>query len=120
MAHNIESMFYTRTKPWHGLGTEVKSAPTSNDALIYAGLDWTVDQKDVYTEDGSIISGYKANTRNTDNSILGIVSDRYKVVQNEDFPAFHRNQTRFRFLRTKNVVIENNEFSDGDASVSEE
>lgn len=84
MAHNVESMFFTRTKPWHGLGTEVKSAPTSNDALIYAGLDWTVDQKDVYTEDGSIISGYKANTRNTDNSILGIVSDRYKVVQNEE------------------------------------
>lgn len=84
MAHNVESMFFTRTKPWHGLGTEVKSAPTSNDALIYAGLDWTVDQKDVYTEDGSIISGYKANTRNTDDSILGIVSDRYKVVQNEE------------------------------------
>ena len=43
-----------------------------------------------------------------------------KVVQNEDFPAFHSNKTRFRLLRAKNVVIENNEFSDGDASVSEE
>ena len=84
MAANVESMFFVRTKPWHGLGTEVKSAPTSNDALIYAGLDWTVEQKDVYTEDGSMIPGYKANTRNTDNSILGIVSDRYKVVQNEE------------------------------------
>lgn len=84
MAANVESMFYVREKPWHGLGTEVKFAPTSADALICAGLDWTVEQKDVYTEDGSIISGYKANTRNTDNSILGIVSDRYKVVQNED------------------------------------
>lgn len=84
MAHNVESMFFTRTKPWHGLGTEVKSAPTSNDALVYAGLDWTVDQKDVYTEDGSMILGYKANTRSTDDSILGIVSDRYKVVQNEE------------------------------------
>lgn len=84
MAANVESMFYVREKPWHGLGTEVKFAPTSAGALICAGLDWTVEQKDVYTEDGSIISGYKANTRNTDNSILGIVSDRYKVVQNED------------------------------------
>ena len=53
-------------------------------------------------------------------SIDGLTFRGNKVVQNEDFPAFHRNQTRFRFLRTKNVVIENNEFSDGDASVSEE
>ena len=53
-------------------------------------------------------------------SIDGLTFRGNKVVQNEDFPAFHKNQTRFRLLRTKNVVIENNEFSDGDASVSEE
>ena len=84
MAANVESMFYVREKPWHGLGVEVKEAPTSSAALVYAGLDWTVEQKDVYTQDGNLIAGYKANTRNTDNTILGIVSDRYKVVQNED------------------------------------
>ena len=39
MAHHIESMFYTRTKPWHGLGAEVKFVPTSVDALVYAGLN---------------------------------------------------------------------------------
>ena len=59
-------------------------APTSADALTCAGLDWEVVQKDVYTEDGSLISGYKANIRNTDDAILGIVSTRYKIVQNED------------------------------------
>ena len=53
-------------------------------------------------------------------SIDGLTFRGNKVVQNEDFPAFHRNKTRFRLLRAKNVVIENNEFSDGDASVSEE
>lgn len=84
MSANVETMFYVRQKPWHGLGTEVKEAPSSTDALIYAGLDWEVIQKDVYTEDGSLISGYKANLRSTDSSALGIVSDRYKVVQNED------------------------------------
>ena len=84
MAANVETMFYVREKPWHGLGVEVTEAPTSSDALVYAGLDWTVEQKDVYTQDGNLIAGYKANTRNTDNTILGIVSDRYKVVQNED------------------------------------
>lgn len=53
-------------------------------------------------------------------SIDGLTFRGNKIVQNEDFPAFHKNQTRFRLLCTKNVVIENNEFSDGDASVSEE
>ena len=43
MAHNIESMFYTREKPWHGLGTMVQEAPTSSEALRLAGLDWTVE-----------------------------------------------------------------------------
>ena len=84
MSANVETMFYVREKPWHGLGTEVQEAPTSADALIYAGLDWEVLQKDVYAEDGSLIPGYKVNTRSTDNAALGIVSDRYKVVQNED------------------------------------
>ena len=84
MAANIESMFYTREKPWHGLGTMVSKSPTSKDALIYAGLNWHVLQKNVYTADGKLVEGYKANVRNTDNSTLGIVSDRYKVVQNEE------------------------------------
>lgn len=53
-------------------------------------------------------------------SIDGLLFKGNTIKQNEDFPAFHKNQTRFRFLRAKNVVIENNEFSDGDASVSEE
>lgn len=84
MSANVETMFYVRQKPWHGLGTEVQEAPTSADALICAGLDWEVVQKDVYTGDGSLIPGYKVNLRSTDNAALGIVSDRYKVVQNED------------------------------------
>ena len=84
MSANVETMFYVREKPWHGLGTRVEEAPTSADALIYAGLDWLVEQKDVYTQDGILIPSYKANTRSTDDAVLGIVSDRYKVVQNTD------------------------------------
>ncbi len=84
MAANVESMFYVRETPWHGLGTMVAEAPASKDALIYAGLNWQVVQKNVYTEDGDKVFGYKANIRNTDDAVLGIVSDRYKVVQNEE------------------------------------
>ncbi len=84
MSANVETMFYVREKPWHGLGTMVTEAPASADALIWAGLDWQVLQKNVQTEDGGWIAGYKANVRSTDGRVLGIVSDRYKVVQNQD------------------------------------
>jgi len=84
MAANVESMFYVRQVPWHGLGTRVEEAPTSGDALRIAGLNWEVDQTPVYTQEGILIPGYKANRRSTDNAILGIVSDRYKIVQNTE------------------------------------
>ena len=44
MPANVETMFYVREKPWHGLGTRVETAPSSIDALVLAGLDWTVEQ----------------------------------------------------------------------------
>lgn len=88
MAANVETMFYTREKPWHGLGVEVKEAPTSKDALIMAGLNWQVVQKPIMTEEGHLIEGYKANVRETDQQVLGVVSNRYKVVQNEEAFTF--------------------------------
>lgn len=88
MAANVETMFYTREKPWHGLGTMVEEAPDSTHALKLAGLDWRVVQKPIRTMDGVFIPGFKANVRETDDQVLGIVTDRYKVVQNEDAFAF--------------------------------
>lgn len=37
MAANVETMFSVREKPWHGLGTIVKEAPTSADAIRLSG-----------------------------------------------------------------------------------
>lgn len=88
MAANVETMFYTREKPWHGLGTMVQEAPTSEEALVLAGLDWQVTQKAIRTDDGSLISGFKANVRDTDGQVLGVVTSRYKVVQNWEAFAF--------------------------------
>lgn len=87
MSANFESGFSVREVPWHGLGTIVQEAPTSADALRLAELDWNVIQKPVFT-DGIEIPNYKANVRDKDNSVLGIVTDRYKIVQNADAFAF--------------------------------
>jgi phage/plasmid-like protein (TIGR03299 family) len=84
MSHEVETMFYTREKPWHGLGERVEDAICSADALKMAGLNWTVLQKPIFTEDKSEIPGFKANVRSRDGKVLGIVTDRYKVVQNID------------------------------------
>lgn len=88
MAAAVETMFYTREKPWHGLGTMVMEAPDSTSALKLAGLDWSVFQKKLITADGIPVPGYKENVRNTDNRVLGVVTDRYKIVQNHEAFAF--------------------------------
>ena len=88
MAANVETMFYVREVPWHGLGTRVMNAPTSKEALGLAGLDWQVVQEPIYTETEELIEGYKANVRDSDRKVLGVVTDRYKVIQNDEAFAF--------------------------------
>lgn len=94
MSHEVESLMYVsneengRFVPWHGLGTPVQSALTSAEALKVAGLDWKVEARPVFTDNGIKIPGYVANTRDSDNSVLGIVSDKYRIVQNVDAFAF--------------------------------
>lgn len=88
MAANVESMFYVRETPWHGLGTRVLEAPSSKEALSLAGLDWKVIQEPIFTEENELIPGYKANIRDSDRKALGVVTDRYKVIQNEEAFAF--------------------------------
>lgn len=88
MAANVETMFYVREKPWHGLGTKVMEAPKSKEALRIAGLDWKVVQEPVFTETKEKIEGYRVNVRDTDRKVLGVVTERYKVIQNEEAFAF--------------------------------
>lgn len=88
MAANVETMFYVREKPWHGLGTSIEEAPESKEALRLAGLDWKVKQVPIFTDSNTLINGYKANIRDTDGKVLGVVTDRYKVIQNDEAFAF--------------------------------
>lgn len=91
MPANVETMFSVREKPWHGLGVIIQEAVKSEDALKVAGLDWQVISKDVHINvDGQFIRipNQIANTRSSDNQVLGIVTDSYKIVQNKDAFAF--------------------------------
>lgn len=91
MSANVETCMSVREVPWHGLGTIVETAPTSKDALELAGLDWVVESKPIFDANGNEIKGFKANTRNSDNSVLGVVSDRYRIIQNNEAFEFTDN-----------------------------
>ena len=91
MSHEVESMVYVREKPWHSLGVRVEEAMTSAQAIELAGLNWTVETKPIFTESGIQIPGYVSNTRSSDNSILGVVTEKYKIVQNSEAFAFTDN-----------------------------
>lgn len=89
MSHAVESMMYYGAVPWHGLGTKVDEAPNADAALILAGLDWKVASQRIFTEDGQEVPGYRLNRRvsadpQKDKTILGLVTDRYQLVQNDE------------------------------------
>ena len=83
MAHEIETMFYLNETPWHGLGQRLLEVPTIEQAIIAAGLDWSVSTKELYLADGTKAPS-KAVVRESDNSILGVVGEKYTPLQNED------------------------------------
>lgn len=92
MPANIETMFTVREKPWHGLGVVLEDAPNSAEALRASGLDWKVEQHRISIVSDSnetrLIEGYVGNVRSSDSTVLGIVTDRYKVVQNHEAFGF--------------------------------
>ena len=83
-----QTNFNTRKPTWNGLGTDVRQAQTAYEALALSGLDWNVYQQTMTTEEGIPVTGYLANIRDTDDKVLGVVTDKYQVVQNHEAFAF--------------------------------
>lgn len=86
MAHGLmdyDWMVSAKERPWHGIGTVVEDAPTSDEAIKLAKLDWDVVQVPVMAN-GVEIPNYFCNMRDDVNLPLGIVKGRYKIVQNNE------------------------------------
>lgn len=79
-------LYKGETLAW--IRVRVENALSSKDALIAAGLDWEVEQRKIYTEDGYAVHGYFANVRSQDQHTLGVVTKCYKIVQNYEAFAF--------------------------------
>jgi phage/plasmid-like protein (TIGR03299 family) len=90
MAHEVETMFFVGETPWHNVGKRVIEAPTSEEAIKQAELNWQVQKVPLITADGSNRPvDHFAIERLTDKSILGVVGPRFEPLQNnESFKFF--------------------------------
>lgn len=87
MAHNItdtDGAVFHKTAAWHGLGIVVENAPSPNDAMWMAGLDWDVKKVGPIVAGDAQSDDYVAIVRDDNNSILSIQSPDYKPVQNSE------------------------------------
>ncbi len=104
MAHELESQngvasFASFREPaWHGLGTVFTEEKTTSEMLAAANLNnWNVRLEDLETPSHLTSDKnyqYVLRTNPTDNSqtdILGVVGERYHVMQNEDLFSFGDN-----------------------------
>lgn len=85
--HNVETMFSAKETPWHRLGTVTPDVLTAKEAIITAGLDWTVSKRSLITFDSKLdyrlkVPNYYSIARDTDDKVLGVVGNRYTPVQN--------------------------------------
>ena len=87
MAHEIEKddeMFSVKQVPWHGLGKVIKEAPSIEEGIKLANLDWEVKLKDlVIAESGEKVT-HRAVVREDTGKTLGVVGPQWKPLQNKD------------------------------------
>lgn len=74
--------------PWHGLGVNVASAVTSEEAIKLAGLDWHVSKVNLFYEgpDQKMVHADDVFALRRDDTLtkLGHVGTRYQAIQNAD------------------------------------
>jgi phage/plasmid-like protein (TIGR03299 family) len=111
MSHNLNynpltekhSFFSVKEKAWHRLGTIVNDYPISREALVFAGLDYTVEKRALFTYDNENhaangdttikipelkVPDFFATVRTDNETVLGVVGKDYEVVQNVDAFSF--------------------------------
>lgn len=97
MAHNIaenKRMFYTGEAPWHGLGKKLENPATSREAIVAAGLDFEVEKQPLTFMTGDALKTvpqFRATVRKDTGDFLGMVSERYTIVQNAEAFDFFDN-----------------------------
>jgi phage/plasmid-like protein (TIGR03299 family) len=100
MAHEVENMFYVGAAPWHNLGRRFEVPPSLEEALVAAGLDWTVSTEPLFSGAKEQVEAMLTR-RSSDNSILGVVGPNYVPLQNTEAFDFFK-----PFIDEKAAAIE--------------
>jgi len=111
MAHQINfnektgrhSFMSVKEKAWHNLGQVIDRYPTSSEAIRFAGLDYIVEKRPLFTYDTENhlgdpdediiipeieVPNFFATVRVDTEQVLGVVGNDYEVVQNRDAFGF--------------------------------
>ena len=107
MPDAVEPMAYTHEVPWHSLGTYVAKAPTVEDMLTLAQLNWEVHKQPIQfvQENGEAkdIQRFYALVRDTDNTVFDIAGEIYTPCQNREAFEFFVD-----FIEDGDATISNN------------
>ena len=78
--------YMNRTLPYiNAFGTvDISTANSVDEALCMSGMDWNVSSKFLYDENGNEYPNFRANVNDSTGDLLGIVSDKYSIVQNKE------------------------------------
>ncbi len=102
MAHELSirengfvEMAFVGETPWHNLGQDLEEDATIETWSVAAGMDWEVQKALVeYTPEDNLLTapfpGQNVLYRSDTNAPLGIVSDRYNIVQPIEVLEFFR------------------------------
>ena len=88
MSHNVDTMFYTGERPWHGLGVELEQPATAAEAIEAAKMGWEIKKVPVHLPDGVEIPGHYATVRGDTGVPLGVVGDQSQPIQNKEAFSF--------------------------------
>lgn len=131
MAHMLEekegqdaSMFSVKETPWHRLGKVIEKAPTIEEGIRLAQMDWEVGLKELYTAEGEKVT-HQAVYRKDTNKVLNIVGPNWHPLQNvESFSFFDKFlETGVATLETAGVLDEGQrtwvlaKINDGDVEI---
>lgn len=100
MSANVESMAYAGAVPWHGIGTYLNASEVRwEQMVIAAGLAcWSIHKQPIYLAGSNKVDGIPvlgkevkdavAIVRGKDGVILGVATNKYEIIQNEDAFSF--------------------------------
>lgn len=79
-----------RSSAWDAVGKDLIGAKSIDEALKMAELDFEVNKQKLYLNKGGmkVVDDFFANVRSDNGQVLGVVTDRYKIVQNRDAFSF--------------------------------